>query len=369
MKKIIISLIIIFSVILIGIGIHNIDITLADTTNFSDYIISKWQTAGSPTTCNAGDSGIYKTNNHEYRYIGADPDNYVLFNDDLYQIIGVFDKNSYDRESVTNNDYGDYLIKLISADKLMATAWGIYNDTTNHTTYTGNNNNWTGEASSEDYASEVNGIPASANILLNTYFLNPSATSEYGTCANLTYYFDNNDYKTKDCSKINRYGIQTADLRNYIEEVTWYLYGYTSDGLSKANWYQCERGNYTNCTSANSGKYKGTASAKIGLMYVSDYMYASGYYESTNTTAMSMSNYYFANQNWLHYGLEWTITPIGKNTTDSFYVSNNGNAYYINTYQSYSLRPTFYLKSSVYVTGGTGRYDDPYEIACDNCNS
>ena len=39
----------------------------------------------------AGASGVYYTNSHEYRYVGAEVNNYVSFNNDLYRIIGVFD--------------------------------------------------------------------------------------------------------------------------------------------------------------------------------------------------------------------------------------------------------------------------------------
>ena len=59
----------------------------------------------------AGASGVYYTNSHEYRYVGAEVNNYVKFNNDLYRIIGVFDSNSH---GVT----GTELVKLIRARSL-----------------------------------------------------------------------------------------------------------------------------------------------------------------------------------------------------------------------------------------------------------
>ena len=103
-------------------------------------------------------------------------------------------------------------------------------------------------------------------------------------------------------------------------------------------------------------------------MYVSDYMHASGYVASNATTTGSSSN--FMNLNWLYNGFEWTITPQGNYATVAFNVNYTGNILnYNNTYTGYGLRPTFYLKSQVYVTGGDGSFHNPYTIACDTCNS
>ena len=332
----------------------------------SDKII---KLAGSCTSHESGFEGICATNPyevngetkyHEYRYIGGEVNNYVKFNDDLYRIIGAFDKNSYDIESVENNDYGDYLIKLISARELTAAAWGAYNAASEYTTYSNYKNNWDG-LDSDGNTTNGTGVPASANILLNEYFLNPTKTSTYGECINWTYGSNNNTYKSKNCSNIKGYGIQTEALRNYIQSVTWYLYGYTGNGLSKANFYQCERNNYSGCTSANSGAYSGTTTASIGLMYVSDYMYASGYIASNNTsTTGSSSN--FMNLNWLYNGYEWTITPRGNSDADAFIVNGTGIISHNVTYRGLGLRPTFYLKSTIKIKSGDGTFASPYII-------
>ena len=247
---------------------------------------------------------------------------------------------------------------MISANLLSANSWGNYNTTNTSGTYSSYKNDWTGGTT---------GVKANLNVLLNEYFYNKTDTSStYGSCSSWTYYYTNTNYRTNDCADIVGYGID-ASLQNYIEDVTWYLYGYSSNSLSKQNFYLCERGQYSGCTSANLGAYATSTNDKIGLMYVSDYMYASGYYNSTSTT--TGSSYYFGNQNWLYKGYEWTITPSSSSTTYAFSVDNYGYVYNLNS-ASYGCgaRPTFYLKSSVYVTGGSGTFDDPYTISCDDCN-
>ena len=297
-------------------------------------------------TWNAGASGVYYTNNHEYRYVGANVNNYVSFNNDLYRIIGVFDSNSHGQD-------GKMLVKLIRSRILGGYSWGNYNTDNTSGSYSGYSNDFT---------------IGNMNKLLNEYFYNKTSTSStYGNCSTWTYYYNNTNYRTNDCSDIVGYGID-PNLQNYIETVTWHLYGYSSNGLSKQNFYLCERGQYSGCTGANgtTEETKVKIQNKVGLMYVSDYMYASGYFNSSSTTTGS-SNYY-GNQNWLYKGYEWTITPINNNSSYAFYVNNTGRVNNNNASYGCGARPTFYLKSSVYVTGGTGTFSDPYTISCDDCN-
>ena len=294
----------------------------------------------------AGDSGVYYTNNHEYRYIGAEVNNYVKFNNDLYRIIGVFDSNSH---GVSNTE----LVKLIRARSLGGYSWGIYNTDNSAGTYSGYANDWTGKATKSK---------ANLNVLFNEYFYNKTDTSSiYGNCEDWTYYYSDNDYKIKDCSSILAYGIDSS-LRGYIETTTWYLYG-SGTSQSKQNWYLCERGG-NSCTSSGSGTGDTSVTSKIGLMYLSDYLYASGYYSSTDTSTQGQS--YFGNKNWLCKDWEWTLTPYASNTSNVWYV-NNGAANRAISSDPYRSRPSFYLKSSVYVTGGNGSFDNPYTIACNNC--
>ena len=295
----------------------------------------------------AGASGVYYTNSHEYRYIGTEVNNYVSFNNDLYRIIGVFDSNSHGVS-------GTEMVKLIRARTLGGSSWGAYNTDSSTGTYSGYANDWTGKSKTSK---------ANLNVLLNEYFYNKTSTSStYGDCANWTYYHIDNNYKTKDCSDIITYGIDSS-LRGYIESATWYLYG-SNTSQSKQNWYLCERGG-NSCTTSGSGTGDASVTNKMGLMYLSDYLYASSYYTSSDTTPQGTS--YFGNKNWLYKGYEWTLTPYASNANDVWY-EDSGSANHSVANNAFGWRPTFYLKSSVYVTGGNGSFDNPYTLGCDNCS-
>ena len=236
------------------------------------------------------------------------------------------------------------------ANPLGAFSWGAYNSSNTSGTYSGYANDWTGNTT---------GIKANLNVLFNEYFLNSTNTSStYGSCANWTYFKRNINYRTNDCSDIVGYGLTSSAL-NFIETTTWYLYG--SDSYqSKQNSYLCERGG-NSCTGANSGAYSTTTDAKIGLMYLSDYLYASSYYTSSDTTTSSGSTYYFGNKNWLNKGIEWTLTPYSSDA-DRVWYKYFGYASYSSTSDPFSVRPSFYLKSTVSISGGDGTFANPYII-------
>ena len=105
-----------------------------------------------------------------------------------------------------------------------------------------------------------------------------------------------------------------------------------------------------------------TYTAKIGLMYVSDYGYAAApsawttylyKYDSTSITDV----------NWMFKGnLEWTITEYSKKltTTEVYFLYGDGGVEEtkISDYH-YSVRPTFYLNSDVTYISGDGTMSSP----------
>lgn len=338
MKKIVILTImsIMFIIIILLISktyANNNETTLVDTV----ISLSKGTSYNSNT-----EDGVYQTNNHEYRYIGSNVNNYVSFNNDLYRIIGVFDSNSH---GINTN-----LVKVIRARELISSTWGVYNTTNNSATYAGSSNDWTGNTT---------GVKANANVLLNEFFLNgTNNNATYGNCSDWTYGDSNTIIKSKDCTKLVGYGIKNNTLRNYIEEVTWYLYG-PSNNLNRSNMYLCERNQYIGCKSGNNGSYSGTTTAKIGLLYLSDYLYASANIASNNTSTQSSSSAY-AKSNWLFNGTEYAIGIFDDAIAG---IKATGNTGISDTNVAAGIRPVFYLKNSVYVTSGDGSFDNPYKIS------
>ena len=63
---------------------------------------------------NPSETGVYNENG--YRYEGLDPNNYVLFNNETWRIIGVFD-------DYTHGIAGENLVKIIRADSIGSNAW------------------------------------------------------------------------------------------------------------------------------------------------------------------------------------------------------------------------------------------------------
>ena len=341
-KKLITSLIFI---IIVGVIITSLTVSKKSYA-VGTTLVDTVKALSSGSSWSSGASGVYYTNSHEYRYIGAEVNNYVSFNNDLYRIIGVFDSNSHGVS-------GTEMVKLIRARILGGASWGVYNTDSSTGTCSGDANDWTGKSTTSK---------ANLNVLLNEYFYNKTSTSSnYGDCANWTYFYSDNSDKTKDCSNIITYGIDSS-LRGYIESATWYLYG-SGTSQSKQNWYLCERGG-NSCTTSGPNTGDASVTSKMGLMYVSDYLYASGYYSSTDTT--TQQEFYYGNENWLYKGNDWTQTPYASGA-DLTWSVEGGRANPNYAFNPNGWRPTFYLKSSVYVTGGNGSFDNPYTIACDNC--
>ena len=328
-----------------GYAVYTTGDEVALPANANTYIIS--QSKGDSWPADLTDSGLYATNKytaddgttkyHDYRYIGANVNNYVKFNNDLYRIIGVFDENSH---GVT----GKYLVKLIAANPIGGNSWGIYNGSTG--AYDGFSNDWTGKSKTSK---------ANLNVLLNEYFYNKmNLSSTYRGCSSWTYYSDNNNLRTNDCYDIVAYGIDPK-YSGYIENATWYLYG-SGTSQSKQNWYLCERGG-NSCTTSGPNIGDASVTSKMGLMYISDYLYASGYYSSTDTTTTVTGCY--SNKNWLYKGREWTQTSYASGARDVWLVADVsvGIDYASNPY---GWRPALYLKSDIKISRGYGTYNNPY---------
>ncbi len=289
------------------------------------------------TGWSSGAEGLYKDENGDYRYVGANPNNWVRFNNDDYRIIGIFSNNTHGQSGK--------LIKLISANSMLSSAFGVYNTTKSSGKYGGYSYDWRGN----------NNTYNNLYLLYNEYFYNKKDSSTtYGSCKNWTYFDYGINLTTESCNNIIKYGIND-EYRSYIQPSKWWLYGYASGSLSKQNWYLCEKGSYTGCTIS----VDSYITAPIGLMYPSDYMYASGYFSSTSTTDAS-SNYYAIN-NWLYNGSEYMMNPYLGTAKGVFSVSPTGSLMAYRGKAQVS-RPTFYLRSDVKVSGGTGAYNDPYQL-------
>lgn len=104
-------------------------------------------------------------------------------------------------------------------------------------------------------------------------------------------------------------------------------------------------------------------SAKVGLMYVSDYAF-SVTPENWKIEMRNFNNNTNINSNWLYSGeWEWTITRESSMFCNVFTIFSNGLVFSIDGSITLVARPTFYLNSNIIFAGGTGTESDPYRIA------
>ena len=151
-------------------------------------------------------------------------------------------------------------------------------------------------------------------------------------------------------------------MASKIAMTTWKVGGNTFDiiGVVPSITYQNEVVNPVS-TYTRDGKTEYTA--KIGLMYISDY----GFAADPSVWTLTMSNYnntIAISTNWLYMGLnDWTITRNANNSLDVFYVYSEGQLIGASVRDfALSIRPSFSLLSSVTYASGSGTQSDPVII-------
>ena len=173
-----------------------------------------------------------------------------------------------------------------------------------------------------------------------------------------TQIWDKNGSNTWSTSSLNTYlnGTYLTSLGTFADKIattTWKVGGGSSTYLYDVpkTAYQYEVG---------SGASTTTHDAKIGLMYVSDYGFAAD--QSGWTTKLSSYNSN-TSKNWLYLGsTELTISRSSDDTTRVFRVSSTGNVNYYLVADSYAVRPSFNLESSVKYVSGSGSMSDPVRV-------
>ena len=173
------------------------------------------------------------------------------------------------------------------------------------------------------------------------------------------YYLNNTYYNTID----KKYKKLMADTNYYLGITS----SYSSINASTA--YTAERASKS--TSYNP-QYQ---SAKVGLMYASDYGYAAD--SSCHNTAIYSYNSSCYSKNWLYNSVynraaytytgsstssyELLMTGYSGSYANTLNVTTGSN-YYSSYSSSYLVRPTVYLKASTTLDGGNGTKDNHYKI-------
>ena len=299
-----------------------------------------------------------ETEDHNIRYIGANPNNYVSFNNELWRIIGVMNNIENSSGQVQS------LVKIIRAESLGNYSWDSSASGVN-------GGHGVNEWSQADLMQELN----------NDYLGNVTI----GTDGNWYSGYNNAKANTKPTSTIS------SEEQNKIESVKWNLGSPSNNaGSYDSNWtsisastaYIRERSNYTGkvCTSGTYCNDTVTRTSswtgKIGLFYPSDYLYATSGGNATNRqTCLGLgmytdwSNSSYANckdNDWLKpaSGYTWSLSPRASSSYAAhvFLVISTGNVNDYDANGARGVRPVVFLKSSISITGGDGSSTNPYII-------
>ena len=273
----------------------------------SKYLIDNYSSLGL-TKISQSATGNQNYATTEYRYQGKTPNNYITFNGEtgVWRIIGVFEVETLQSDKTYTKEYK---VKIIR-DSIGTSYWN-----------TAASNNW---------------ISSSLKDMLNI-----------------------GDYYNRSGSYTSTGLLETS--KNQISTTKWFLGNApasTTYGNTRATFTQ-ERS--TNTWSGNSQTWDG----KIGLIYPSDYMYASsGCYNDSTVTGNNYGLDKCTTTNWLIYStIYWTISPHTYTAATARTVVYTGaaNASFVNEY-SYDIRPSIYLDPNVSYITGTGTINDPFII-------
>ena len=274
---------------------------------------------------------IDNTSDANIRYYGANPNNYVSFNNELWRIIGVFRNN----------------VKLVREDSLGSLSWDSSATTINNGRGV---NEWR---------------QADLQVYLNVMYYGGTTVTCYGGYKNSTTTCPTNTLDNAAKSLIDNH-IWNTGAPNYDT-----LYDSTTQTLDTVEFYKAERGS-VNGKICSSGTYCNDTVTRttedigyIGLPYVTDWAYASS--ESvceTNMEAQDSSyNYICKNNNWMYGNVKtWYLSPrVRSGYASSVWRVDGGD--FAGDYPAahpLSVFPTLYLKSNVIIESGTGTNTDPY---------
>ena len=265
-------------------------------TNYTDGNTGEMYTFEHPATTQTGALT-------DYRYIGANPNNYVTFNNELWRIIGVFTV-----EDGTGN--AEQRIKIVRNEKLSSKkAWD-----------SNNVNEWS---------------TATLNTYLNGEYYNGLDDTSKSMITDTKYYLGGGAYDST-----THFGL-TPDM------------------------YAWERG--TTVYSGRSISWNGKIALIYPSDYTYTYAlgvdntcYTDGYNCKTKKGGTPT-------QGWIHNtnsnSSQWLLSPYSNNLFYPFFLGVSGNVNNDNSSSSHGVRPSLYLVSSIKIDSGEGTEQSPYRLS------
>ena len=314
----------------------------------TDTLIAKFDSENKTNGVSTSGLFIDNTSDVNLRYTGANPNNYVEFANtgELWRIVGVFNVKDLTGKI-------ERKIKLVRNEALGSYSW----DATGNDNY--GFNNWT-EA---DLMKELNGDYLDTTLTANK---NNWYKSYWDSSTNKPVFRQTGVF---DYTKVIK-----SNYQNMISESVWNIGGnsYTDSAtytLNLLSQYNRERGTITY---QNSRPTEWTG--KVGLIYASDYGYAStnsecrenlraGVTYDTANDSWDYTNGKCKTDNWLFKNSwYWTLSPYSGNSNSVFSVRGDGAVNDNYAFNSYSVWPAVFLKSDILFISGTGEKDNPYRL-------
>ena len=193
--------------------------------------------------------------------------------------------------------------------------------------------------------------------------------------SNSLYYWNNSTQKnTWSESNLNKVNLNTnfinnigTEWANKIADTAWKVGGNTWANIGTSPMNTAYQNEIVNPVTTNTIDNKTEYTAKIGLMYVSDYGYAAD--PSSWTLAGYNSDYTKSyasarGENWLYGGgWDWTISRYADHSGAAFMVHGDGGVYgrHVGSF-NHGCRPSFNLESSITYVSGSGTAADPITI-------
>ncbi len=332
------------------------------------------------TTAMSSNPNMFATDDadNNIRYIGVNPSNYVYFNCsdynnptadtcELWRIIGVFN-------NVTKSDGSkENLVKIIRADSLGGFHWDSKRQGVGTSTSDYGSNDWTDSQLmmmlnptsylKSGYTNSSDIISSGSQQLyskMGSYYNGTKGCKPVAIASGASFSCTEVDFTST--------GLKNDTTRNAIEEVVWNLGGSsTYNDVTPSMFYERERG-----TTVYTG-HASTWTGKIGLMYPSDY----GYATSGGTTkdraaclAKGLYNWYssdFSDCKENDYlldinNVQWILAPVSANASGVFRAYTGGYVIYYGVDGSSAVRPALFLKSNIQVDKGTGERSNPYTL-------
>ena len=298
------------------------------------------------------------TTDNNLRYVGANPCNYVKIDNEYWRIIGV----------MNNIDDGtgkkETRIKLIRNESIGTYSWDSSESSVN-------GGYGVNEWSQADLMKLLNPGYESESVGGSLYYNNSSKNC-----------YSSNNNGTKACDFTSS-GIKT-NLKNLVGNTLWNTGSndgvtYTYKNIITNKFYElerssnngkiCESDSYCNDTVTRTTTWNG----KIGLIYPSDYGYAtSGGSTSTRTSCLNKELYNWdsssysdcKNNDWLLDSIDWqwTISPLAfsPGSYGVFGIYAVGSVDGRDARYAGLVRPSVYLISKTSILGGEGTETNPY---------